>query len=171
MNIKSYYQQKCKSHNTAPLPNSIWSNPIHFIACGFGIGALPIMPGTWATLFSILLYLIISPLSTFTYLLICIALTVVGAWLCGKTNRDFNEKDHVGVCFDEIATFPICLIGIPCTWYYILMAFVLFRLLDIFKPFPISFLEENLEGGWGAMLDDVAAALATLFVLHIINLF
>ena len=171
MSFFSYCQSKYKSLDSKPLPKSVWSNPIHFIGCGFGIGALPLMPGTWATLFGILVYLLMTPLNLFFYILVCVTLNLIGVWLCEQTNRDFGEKDHHGACFDEIAAFPICFIGLECHWAFILIGFIVFRALDIFKPYPISYIEDNIKGGWGVILDDIAAALGTLVVLHIIALF
>ena len=167
MKLIKLCRQYCKPLDAKPLPSSVWTNPVHFIGCGFGIGSLPFMPGTYATLFAILIYLLIAPLHWFSYTLICVVLNLAGVWLCDTTNRDFGEKDHPGVCYDEIAAFPICLIGIPFSWYFILAAFVLFRLLDIIKPTPINLIEKHVPGGWGVMLDDIAAALIILAILHI----
>ena len=153
-----------------PIPKSIWTNPIHFIACGFGIGALPIMPGTFATIASIPLYLLLVQLPLSAYITITILLNLAGIYLCGKTNRDFGTNDHPAAVWDEIAAFPIVMIAIPPTWYTILIGVILFRIFDIWKPGPIGWIDRHIHGGLGVMLDDVAAALVSLAILHLIKL-
>ena len=149
-----------------PAPHSIWTNPIHYIACGFGIGCIPIIPGTFATVAGIGLSLILAQLNLVSICVVLLILNILGIWLCGKTNRDFGCKDHPAACYDEIVTFPICMIGIPMTARYIFIAFILFRILDIFKPQPIRFIDKNVTGGLGVMLDDFVAALITLSCMH-----
>ena len=161
-NIRLLHQSK----ELSPVPRSVWTDPVHFITCVFGAGCLPAMPGTWATLASILLCTTLSPLTPIAFTCIVSILCLCGIWLCGKTNRDFNTVDHPATCFDEFASFPICLIGLPITWPYLLAAFVLFRFFDIVKPPPINFLDQNLHGGMGVMLDDIVAAFFTLTLLH-----
>ena len=149
-----------------PTPHSVWTNPIHYIACGFGIGCLPILPGTFATVLGVGLSLILAPLNWPTNISILFVLNLAGMWLCGKTNEDFGCQDHPAACFDEIATFPICLIGISATAQNVIIAFILFRILDIFKPPPIGFIDRNVKGGFGVMFDDTVAALITLVIMH-----
>ena len=166
-NIRLSYKAK----SLPPVPRSVWTNPIHFITCVFGIGCLPVMPGTWATLASVILCYALSPLAPLTFTYIIVILCLCGIWLCEKTNRDFNTIDHPATCFDEFASFPICLIGLPFSWPYLLAAFILFRFFDIVKPPPINLLDQNLHGGLGVMLDDIVAALFTLSLLHAAHLF
>ncbi len=156
---------------TQPIPKSIWTNPIHFVACGFGIGALPIMPGTYATLAAIPLYLLLVKLPIVTYILITIALNILGVWLCGQTNKDFGTEDHPAAVWDEIAAFLIVMIGVPPKWYFIAIGFGLFRLFDIWKPGPIGWIDRNVHGGLGVMLDDILAALFSLAILQVIVFF
>ncbi len=152
-------------------PRSVWTNPIHFITCGFGIGTFPIMPGTIATLFSIVIYSMLASLHWYSYLFIVVFLNALGVWLCGKTNHDFGCDDHVAACYDEIAAFLICFIGLPFSWTYILIGFVLFRFLDIVKPSFIGYIDKNIHGGLGVMLDDIVAAICTLVALQLIHFF
>lgn len=151
-----------------PIPQSVWTNPIHFIACGFGLGLFPIMPGTIGTLLGVVLVFIFAKFSLLTYIILTVLFVVAGVWLCGVTNRDFGTKDHPAIIWDEIATFPIVMIAVPLTWYYLLIGFVLFRIFDIWKPEPIGWIDRNVPGGFGVMLDDVLAALASLIILQII---
>ncbi len=153
-----------------PTPHSIWTNPIHYLACGCGLGCLPIMPGTFGTLAGIVVYLMLVPLTLTQMLLAIVALNVLGVWLCGTTNRDLGFNDHPAACFDEIAAFPICLIGISPTLPHILLAFVLFRILDILKPPPINWIDQHVHGGIGVMLDDIVAAIVTLAIMSAVTL-
>lgn len=151
--------------------HSVWTNPIHFIACGFGIGTFPWMPGTVATMAAIPLCILLSKLSILFYCLSCLLLFLIGVYCCDVVNKDFGTQDHPAAVLDEIATFPVALIAIPMTWYFILIAFVLFRFFDIVKPWPIRWVDRNVHGGFGVMLDDLMAAIATLILLQIIHLF
>lgn len=152
-------------HQTAL--RSIWTNPVHFIACGFGLGASPIAPGTVGTLGAIPLVLILSQLSAFFYALICLILIIIGVFLCEKTNKDFGTNDHPAAVYDEIATFPLALFLIPVSIGTLIAAFALFRFFDIVKPGPIGWVDEHVHGGFGVMLDDCLAAIATCLVLHL----
>ncbi|EKD44859.1 MAG: hypothetical protein ACD_70C00203G0002 [uncultured bacterium] len=161
MNL-AQYQKKVPSP-----PHSIWTNPIHFIACGFGIGSFPFFPGTLATLAAIPFTIImLSHLTIILYFIVCAVLFFVGVYCCGVTNRDFKTDDHPTACFDEIATFPIVMAGVPCTWYFLLIGFLLFRFFDIVKPFPICWIDQNIHGGIGVMLDDLLAAIFSLVILQ-----
>lgn len=150
------------------VPKSIWKNPIHFIACGFGVGAIPYAPGTFGTLLAIPLYFLLTLLSLPFYILITFFLVLIGIPLCDITNRDFGVDDHPAAVWDEFASFPIVMIGVPSTWYYLLLGFLLFRFFDILKPGVIGWLDRNIHGGLGAMLDDVVAALFSLMILQIV---
>lgn len=147
---------------------SVWTNPIHFIACGFGVGLSPIMPGTCGTLVGVIFYLMLVQLPFTIFIGAIIIMNIAGIYLCGKTNRDFNTLDHPAAVWDEIAAFPIVMIAVPTTWYYILIGFILFRIFDIAKPFPISWLDKNIHGGIGVMLDDIAAAIFSWLILMLI---
>ncbi len=154
------------------LPRTIWTNPIHFTACAFGFGALPWMPGTWATLASIPIVMALKHFPEWIYLLVTLVMILLGIVVCGITNRDFGASDHPACAWDEMASFPIVMIGIPLTWYYLALGVIIFRCLDIFKPWPIGWLDRNIHGGLGVMLDDVVAALFSWVILQgLIKLF
>jgi phosphatidylglycerophosphatase A len=97
-------------------------------------------------------------------------LALAGVALCGRTSRDLGVEDHPGIVWDEIVGLLIGVAGLPLEWPWLLAAFVLFRALDILKPWPISWLDRRLTGGLGIMLDDVAAGVATLAVLQLARL-
>lgn len=156
-------------NNQRPSFRSVWTNPVHFVACGFGVGLLPIAPGTWGTLAALPIYFILIKFSLTTYIIVTVLLNILGIWLCGVTNRDFGTDDHPAAVWDEIAAFLIVLIAIPPTWYFILMGFILFRIFDIWKPWPISWIDQSIHGGLGVVLDDVVAALVSLGILHLLR--
>ncbi len=152
------------SSQARPSPN--WKNPIHLLAFGLGSGAAPVAPGTFGTLAAIPLYLVVQSLSSLHYLLLVAGLFVVGIWLCDKTSRDLGVHDHGGIVWDEWVGFLLTLWMAPQGWYWLLAGFVLFRLFDILKPWPIGWLDRQVSGGLGIMLDDLLAGLFGFLVLQ-----
>lgn len=148
------------------MTESLWKNPIHFIACGFGAGAMPWAPGTFGTLIAIPFFWLFHTLSITQYVLLVIFLNVAGIYLCGKVNRDWGVADHSAVVWDEFAAFFITMIGLPADGLWLIAAFVLFRCLDIWKPWPIRLIDRRLHGGLGVVLDDVVAAFLTNIILQ-----
>ena len=136
------------------------SNPIHFLALGFGSGLAPKAPGTFGTLAAVPLFLLVAPLSSPFYLLLLLLMSVAGIYICGKAAEDAGVPDHGAIVWDELVGFLITMFLIPITWQSLLVGFLLFRLFDIFKPWPISYLDKNCHGGLGIMLDDIVAGIA-----------
>lgn len=141
------------------LPRPDWRNPVHLLAFGFGSGAAPRAPGTAGTLLAVLLYLPMASLSWPVYLLVIVTTGLAGIWLCGKTAREMGVHDHGGIVWDEFVGFWITMFLAPPGWLWILFGFVLFRLLDILKPWPIKWIDKHVGGGIGIMLDDVLAGI------------
>ncbi|MBC7780779.1 MAG: phosphatidylglycerophosphatase A, partial [Proteobacteria bacterium] len=94
-------------------------------------------------------------------------LFALGVWACGAANRALGVNDHGGIVIDEVVAFLLVLWAVPAVWWAWMAAFVLFRLFDIVKPFPIGWCDRHLKGGFGVMFDDLLAALATLLVFAI----
>jgi phosphatidylglycerophosphatase A len=150
-------------------PASIWRNPVHFAAFGFGSGAAPVAPGTFGTLAALPIWLFVfAPLSTDAYLLTLIVATIVGVWICDQTSADIGVHDHGGIVWDEFVGLWIALFAVPMHWFWILLGFALFRLFDIWKPWPIGWADRQVSGGLGIMLDDVIAGVYALVVLQIL---
>lgn len=148
-------------------PRSVWSTPTHFLAFGCGAGAMPFAPGTFGTLlFALPVYLLVKDLPLGWYLALVAGLLILGLWLCGATARDLGVHDHPGIVWDELVGFLITLIAAPPGWGWVLLGFLLFRLFDIWKPWPISYLDRNLKGGAGIILDDALAGLFGFLVLQ-----
>lgn len=138
-------------------PASVFKQPLHLLAFGFGSGLSPVAPGTVGTLAAIPLYLLLMQLDLPFYLLAVLGAFALGIPICGITCRNFGRDDHGGVVWDEFVGFWITMIAAPSGWMWIIVGFLLFRFFDIWKPFPISFFDRHMHGGLGVMLDDALA--------------
>jgi phosphatidylglycerophosphatase A len=144
------------------------SHPAALIATGFGIGLLPAAPGTWASLASLPCGWLIRVEFGLTGLLAAAAIAfVVGWWAAARVARASGIGDPGAVVIDEIAAQFLVLAAAPLDWRFYLAAFLLFRLFDIWKPFPVNWLDRTVKGGFGIMLDDIAAALYALALILI----
>lgn len=153
--------------NTTDRNRMIWVNPWVFIACGFGVGTLPVMPGTYGTLLGVGLMWLLSPLALWLRIGVLVLLFVSGIFLCGYANRQFGTEDHPAAVWDEVVAFPWVMLAIPLTPVTIVIGFLLFRFFDIIKPWPIGWVDKNVHRGFGVMLDDWLAAIASLTVMHL----
>ena len=144
----------------------ILTNPVHCLAFGFGSGLGPKAPGTFGTLMAVPIYLLLAGLSLPVYVAIIIAAFILGVYLCGKTADDLGVHDHPGIVWDEFVGFWITMIAAPAGWAWLLLGFLLFRLFDIWKPWPIKVLDEKMETGMGIMLDDVLAGIYALLIIQ-----
>ena len=145
---------------------SLLLNPAHLLSFGFGSGYMPIAPGTLGTLVAIPIFLLLSQLNMDLYILSLIGMALLGIWLCGYTSRALGVHDHKGIVWDEVVGYLITMAMIPPTWLNICAGFVLFRLFDIWKPWPINLLDKHIHGGLGIMLDDVLAGLFAWCILQ-----
>ena len=144
------------------------ANPIQFLALGFGSGLAPKAPGTFGTLAAVPLFLLMSSLSPLFYALLVLVVCISGIYICGKAAKDVGVHDHGAIVWDEFAGFFITMFMIPVSWQSVLVGFILFRIFDIAKPWPISVADKKLTGGFGIMFDDVLAGLLALGIMHII---
>lgn len=126
-------------------------------ATGLGTGYSPVAPGTMGSLVGVALYWFLSPLPHHVFIPSVIAFIFLAAWVSGRACVLFGEKDPSKVTIDEIAGLLVTFIMHPFSWLAVIAGFVLFRIFDIAKPFPIRVIERRLPGGWGVVLDDVAA--------------
>ena len=138
---------------------AILANPIHLLAFGFGAGLSPKAPGTAGTVVAVLIYLALPGMPLSIYAGLIVLSFVFGIWLCGKTAEDLGVHDHGGIVWDEFVGYWITMFMAPSGLIWVLLGFVLFRLLDIFKPWPIKWADKELAGGLGIMLDDVLAGI------------
>lgn len=141
----------------------------------FGIGLVPFASGTVGSLVGIAIYYFglrgvvggRHPSNLLIYLLVLFVLLVTGAWIASAAEVVFGEKDSRYIIIDEVVGYLVAMFGLPPEPFYIILAFILFRAMDILKPPPISLLQD-IKGGVGIMLDDVAAGAVTCGILHLI---
>jgi len=150
------------------LPNLkfLIKHPSHFLALGFGAGLSKKAPGTLGTLVGIPIYLLISSYSFSIQMMMALLFTIVGIFICNQTAQALKVKDPSAIVWDEISAFFLMLvIAHPfLNPLKIFELFVLFRIFDIWKPFPINYLDKHVGGGLGIMLDDYVAAFFALLI-------
>ncbi len=141
-------------------------NPLHLLSLGFGSGLSPFAPGTFGTLVAIPFYLLIAQLTLPYYLALVLLGFGIGVYLCKYTSAALGVHDHSGIVWDEFVGFWITMIAVPVTWQWIVAGFVLFRVFDIVKPWPVRVVDKKMTGGFGIMFDDVLAGLYALGCLQ-----
>jgi phosphatidylglycerophosphatase A len=141
-------------------------HPLGFLALGFGSGLVPRAPGTAGTVAAIPVYLLASALELPVYLLLVTAMFLAGIAICAHTARRLGVHDHPGIVWDEIVGYLVTMALAPAGWLWIVIGFVLFRLFDIVKPWPIRWLDKHVHGGFGIMLDDLLAGLCAAALLQ-----
>ena len=150
---------------TTSLRNRVLRDPVHLLAFGFGTGLSPWAPGTVGSLLGVAVAWWAMPLSLEVRLALGLLLVVAGVWICGVSARRIGVHDHPGIVWDEIAAMYLVLQAAPASFWAWAFGFGLFRLFDIWKPWPIRDLDHRLHGGLGIMLDDIVAALYAALLL------
>jgi phosphatidylglycerophosphatase A len=140
-----------------------------FFATGFGLGYFPFAPGTLGTLIAIPVYYFLSNISSPIYEITLIAFFFLSSWISENAERYFGKKDDPRIVIDEVMGFFITMLWVNKTLPSILIGFLLFRVFDILKPFPIRRLEKRWKGGFGVVLDDVLAGIYGNIILHLIE--
>lgn len=140
-------------------------DPVVFVALGFGSGLSPIAPGTAGTIIAIPLYLLLSQFDFWIYLTVTLIVTFAGIWVCAYTANKLKVHDHPAIVIDEIAGFFITMALVPNELMWIVTGFILFRFFDAVKPWPISWIDKNVKGGLGIMIDDVVAGAVSLLCM------
>ena len=154
-----------EKNSQAVAARTVFTDPVNFLAFGFGTGLAPVAPGTAGSLPGVLLFWLTLDFGLYVQLTVAAVLVVAGVWICGESARRIGVHDHGGIVWDEIAGMYLTLLAAPLTPIGWLAAFVLFRVMDIVKPWPIRDLDHRLGGGVGIMLDDLVAALYAAVVL------
>ncbi len=151
--------------NDRSLARQVLRDPVHWIAFGFGAGLLPIAPGTWGSALAAVIFWLAPPLALQTHAIIVIGGFILGVWLCGVSARRLGVHDHPGIVFDEIVAMWATLAVVPRLALWSVIAFFVFRVMDVWKPWPIREADHRIPGGLGIMLDDaLAAAFAAVIV-------
>lgn len=141
------------------------TTPSGFLATGLASGLSPKAPGTVGTLVAVPLALMLKTLPPVHYGIALVAAFLLGLWLCRAAERALGEADHGAVVWDEFVGYWVAVALVPPSALWLFLAFVLFRILDIWKPWPIGWLDHHLKGGMGVMMDDLVAGLITLGLL------
>lgn len=160
---------RIKTQAPQPRASEVFTNPVMLAAFGFGTGLIRLMPGTWGSLIGVGFYFLLAPLGAIPYLVIVGVLFLAGIYLCGEASRRMGVHDHGGIVWDEIVGYlvtmlPICAVFTPHI-FWPGVGFILFRAFDIFKPLGIRWLDRRVSGGFGIMIDDVAAGVCAGFCL------
>jgi phosphatidylglycerophosphatase A len=165
--INIFNQLKSHSKPIPPVPKGVWYNPLYFIGFGFGAGAIPVAPGTFGTLIAIPFYWLCRNLPLSYYLGLVVCLIIFASWLSDYLSRQLKTHDHPGMCIDEFVGFFVTMINAPIGWGWIILGFVLFRIFDIWKPWPIGWIDKRVHGGFGMVLDDVAAGMISMALIQL----
>ena len=152
-----------------PVPPEIWQSPWYFIAFGFGSGAFPVAPGTAGTVMAIPFYLLFAHLGWFSYVSVVVGCMLFSIWLLDDLSAAIRVHDHPGMCLDEFIGYFVTMAMVQPTLSNILLGCVLFRVFDIWKPWPISWIDRNCLGGVGMVLDDIAAGMIAMIILWLLS--
>ena len=150
---------------------ALLSHPAGWIASGGGVGLSPLAPGTAGSLAALLPWLLLRELPLAAYLIVIAAAFALGVWACNWCVRVLAISDPGVAVFDEfvgqwLALTPLLAAGRSVWW--ILCGFILFRIFDVFKPWPVSWADQRIEGGFGVMLDDVIAGAYAALALGVL---
>jgi phosphatidylglycerophosphatase A len=137
------------------------------LATGFGIGKIPVAPGTFGSILGLPLGLVLAGLRLPLAITVAGVFVLIAVWIAHDAEKIFKQSDPGSIVIDEIAGMAVTLIGLPINLTIMLTGFVVFRILDIVKPFPIRYLDQRLKGGWGVVMDDVAAGIIANLALRI----
>jgi phosphatidylglycerophosphatase A len=141
------------------------------LATGFGVGHIPLAPGTYGSLLGLPLCFVLAEIG---FALIAVVTTVglvfFSVWIASQAQRLIRTKDAPCIVIDEMAGMAVAMLGLPLTVLNLALGFIVFRLLDIIKPFPARHLDANVSGGWGIVMDDVVAGLYCNMLLRAIAL-
>jgi phosphatidylglycerophosphatase A len=146
------------------------AHPAHFVALGFGSGLAPNAPGTFGTLAALPIWWLASHVGGAPAVIASAALLfALGVWACAQTGRALGVVDHGSIVIDEIAAFLLVLAVTPEHPAWLLAAFALFRLFDIWKPWPIRLADQRIKNAFGVMFDDLLAAGYAIAVILIVQ--
>lgn len=138
------------------------------LATGCGLGYSPFMPGTLASFATTVVMLCVPALSPVVFSILLAVIFAIGVFTASIVEQTSQQKDPSFIVIDEIFGMAMTLMWIPKTSTAYAAAFLLFRLFDIAKPFPINFVERRLPSGWGIMIDDGIAALMAIITIKLI---
>lgn len=147
----------------------LFSHPLHFFSLGLGTGLFPKAPGTMGSLLGFPLGWLLLVLPIWQQWISILVLFAFGIWCCAFTGRALGVDDHAAIVWDEVVAMAAVMLTVPFNWGWGIAAFILFRLFDIWKPFPIRWADMHVKGGLGVMLDDGLAAIMAIVVLQLLR--
>jgi phosphatidylglycerophosphatase A len=166
-----------KKSLSAEQRRALLASPAGWLACGFGSGLTPMAQGTFGSLAALLPWLLLRELPLWIYLIVLLVGFAIGVWACDVAGRALGVDDHRSLVWDEfigqwVALLPLLLPSLlPAGgfhWWMLALGFVLFRLFDVWKPWPIRWLDRRVKGGFGVMIDDVIAGVFAGVVLAVV---
>jgi phosphatidylglycerophosphatase A len=147
------------------IPAAALREPVHLLALGFGAGLAPFAPGTVGSIVGLVLALALLQAGWWVAFAATVLACVAGVWICGASASRLGVHDHPAIVWDEIAGMMLVMLAAPATWWGAALGFALFRLFDVWKPWPIREVDHGLPGGAGIMLDDILAAVLAAAIL------
>ncbi len=151
-------------------PVRMGRSPVRWVAFGLGVGLVPMGPGTLGTLLAVPLVLLLAFLGPWLYAIVCVALVGVAIMVADRVEHQLGQEDPGVIVIDEVAGFVVAMAFLPAKLWVVVIAFAIFRVLDIFKPPPINWIERRFKGGVAIVADDVVAGLLTNAVVHLLLL-
>ncbi|MCJ7832830.1 MAG: phosphatidylglycerophosphatase A [Deltaproteobacteria bacterium] len=140
---------------------------ILFLSSGTYLGYIPLASGTFGTLWGLPIFYWLSARPIWFQIVFTVGSIFLAVFLAGQAEKIWNKKDPSQVVIDEIVGYMAAVVWMPFSWEIALAAFFIFRAMDIFKPYPIRKIDQNLPGGWGIVLDDVLAGIYTHLLLRL----
>lgn len=134
-----------------------------------GAGLSPVAPGTAGTLVALPVAVLLTYTPLWLQAMVLVGVTAIGTLAADLLARRSEEQDPQQIVVDEFAGMLLTLIGVEMNVWLVICGFALFRVFDITKPFPIRWLDRNVKGGWGIMLDDLAAGLLARLILFLVS--
>ena len=154
--------------NAEQLRSNAFKDPLVVIATGFGIGWIPFAPGTIASLVMVPIFWFFVPEELLFQYAVIFLLFVSARLTLGSVVRKYGAKDESCIVLDEFLGMAIALFMVHKVWWLYVIAFLIFRILDIVKPWPISWIEQRVPGAYGIILDDVIAGAGAAIITHLI---
>lgn len=139
---------------------------LKLIATWFFVGKIPKAPGTWATIATLPLALAMNSVGPIVYMGFIFLILLIGIIAADFYEKATSVADNSEIVIDEVVGFLITMLWLPATWQAYGLGFILFRILDILKPFPIGYLDKRVKGGMGIMIDDLVAGIIANVVLQ-----
>jgi phosphatidylglycerophosphatase A len=147
---------------------SAYKGPILFLGSGTYLGYIPWASGTFGSLWGLPIFYWLPALPVWNQIIILIGSIFLAIFIAGSAEKILKSKDPSQVVIDEIVGYMTAMVGVPFSWTAAITGFLIFRIMDILKPYPIRKIDQNLSGGWGIVLDDVLAGVYTRIILSLI---